>query len=85
MFSVINVTIWKICILLYAKQTPAAIEMYVYMKLLLAVVVFDATSMNSNNITDASDLRAIFYALCIENTIDKFKTLPHFIPFSMVC
>ena len=62
-----------------SKKNPAAVEDNIDMKLLLSSVLFYTSSVDTHNITDASDLWAVFDSLSMENTVHKLVSFAGFI------
>lgn len=63
------------------EEAPAAVEANIYMELLLAVELFDASTVDPDDITDAFYLGTVFYAFGIEHAIDALKAFPRFTAF----
>ena len=62
-----------------SKKNPAAVEDNIDMKLLLSSVLFYTSPVDTHNITDASDLWAVFDSLSVENTVHKLVAFAGFI------
>ena len=70
--------------ILASKKNPTAIEDNIYVKLLLSSMFFYTSSMNTYDVTDASDLWAVFDSFAMENTVNKLVTFARFVSQSIM-
>ena len=80
-FAIIAIVVILSRIVFNTEEAPAAVEADIYMELLLAVELFDASTVDPDDITDTFYLRTVFYAFGIEHAIDALKAFPRFTAF----
>jgi hypothetical protein len=67
-----------------AKEDPAAIENYIHMKLFLRSMFLHTCSVNTDNVSDASDLGTVLNSLAVENTVDELVVFAGFVAQSIM-
>jgi len=79
--TVVAVVVVLSLVVFNTEKAPAAVEVNIYMELLFPFVLFDTSSVDPDNITDAFNLWAVFDAFSIKHAVDTLKAFPRFAAF----